>query len=50
MNLPQLTAYIGENALDVQKDEFQSIVKPIKPVKKDEQPYIVSMVFDYQSD
>jgi len=49
MNLSQLTAYIGEKNLDVQKDEFQSAVQQVKSLKQDEQAYIVSMVFDFQS-
>lgn len=44
MSLPKLTAFIGENS--EQLNEFAPLVKSTKKLRPDEQPYIVSLVFD----
>lgn len=51
MNLPQLTAYIGENANGSKGNEFSSLIKNLKvTLKKDDVPYTVFMVFDLQNE
>lgn len=46
MSLPKLTALIGDSIPLGDKAEFVSLVKNIKKVKKDEEPYIVFLVID----
>lgn len=46
MSLPKLTAMIGDSIPLGDKAEFVSLVKNIKKVKKDEEPYIVFLVID----
>lgn len=51
MNLPKLTAMIGEQLYDNSKGEVSSLVadlKSLKKVKNDEESYIVFLVFDLQ--
>jgi len=48
VNLTQLTAYIGENIEDENQSEFSSLIKSVKPVKENEQAYVVALVFDFK--
>lgn len=50
MNLPQLTAYIGENAEVCGSNEFSSLIKGLRDgLKEDEVPYTVFLFFDLQN-
>lgn len=46
MSLPKITAFIGENVSQKNKNEFSSIIKNVKKVKENEEPYVIFLVFD----
>lgn len=47
LNLPQLTAYIGQNIKENSQNEFTLLIKEIKTkLKEDEQAYVVGLVLD----
>jgi len=46
MSLPKITAYVGENEINDNKNQFTSIVKTLKDPKKSEERYITFLVLD----
>ena len=51
MNLPQLTAYIGEITSVNEDNEFGSLIKSLKiNFKKEVVPYTIFLVFDLQNE
>ncbi len=46
MSLPKITAYVGENEINDNKNQFTSIVKTLKNPKKNEESYITFLVLD----
>lgn len=46
MSLPKITAYIGETVSQDNKSEYSSIIKNVKKVKENEEPYIVFFTID----
>lgn len=49
MSLPKLTAFIGDN-MELGNNIFGSIIKSVKKVKENEEPYIVFLVFDLEQE
>lgn len=48
MNLTQITAHIGKTVTYKKQNEFSSLIKNITSIKEKEEPYIVSLVFDFK--
>ncbi|MDF9407074.1 MAG: CRISPR-associated protein (cas_TM1802) [Pelotomaculum sp. PtaB.Bin013] len=49
MNLPQLTAYIGDSAGDNQ-NVFSSIIQQVRGVQSDGENYVIALVFDLKTE
>lgn len=50
MSLPKITAYVGENVIQNNKNQFASIIKTLKKTKKNEERYITFLVLDLAKD